>query len=218
MIETNVLIVDQFRMFREGVKNYLTENLLYARFFEASDGEEAVEIARNEKIDLAIIDVHLEQLNGFQTTARIRRLAPSIKIICLTSQKYRYAVLKMFQAGANGYILKNDGFAILSEGIGCVMQGGQYLSASLIEAQDPDFDITQNQSKPRESCDLTRRESEILQLAAEGYSTKEIAVKRDISPRTVETHRNRIKRKLGISSLPGLTKYALIHGIVSLDS
>ena len=98
------------------------------------------------------------------------------------------------------------------------MQGEQYLSSSLKETQDPDFDITQHQSKPRESCDLTRRESEILQLAAERYSTKEIAVKRDISPRTVETHRNRIKRKLGISSLPGLTKYALIHGIVSLDS
>jgi DNA-binding NarL/FixJ family response regulator len=205
-------------MFREGVKNHLASRMSLAQFFEASDGVEAVELVRKIKVDLAIIDVHLEQLNGFQATEKLRQLSPGMRIICLTSQKYRYAILKMFQAGTNGYILKDDGFAVLSEAVDCVFQGQQYLSPSIKNGNDLGIDINPANKKPRDSFELTRRETEILQLATEGYSTKEIATKREISPRTVETHRNRIKQKLGISSLPGLTKYALIHGIVSLES
>ena len=217
MIATRILLADPHKMFREGVKQFLANESSLAVIGEASNGRETIDMADSQRPDLVILELMLEHINGANAISHLRRLYPGLVFIGLSSQWHKPAILQAFRAGVSGYVLKLDSPEILLEAIRATLEGEYYLSPT-IDDQDIKTAITsRNRAGEAKSKTLTLRETEILQLVTEGQSTKKIAAFHHISTRTVETHRQRIMKKLGIDHLPGLTKYALKEGLTNLD-
>jgi DNA-binding NarL/FixJ family response regulator len=183
---------------------------------EAENGREAVRLARELSPDLVIMDVTMPDLNGIDATRIITSGSNNTKVIALSMYSDKQFVQGMIQAGASGYLLKDCAFEELVSAIQAVIQGDTYLSPGIagIVVQDYLTKLTTDRS----SADtvLTNREREVLQLIAEGNSTKEIAARLTVSVKTVETHRRQIMEKLGIFSIAELTKYAIREGLTSL--
>jgi len=214
---TRILLVDPYKMFREGVRHFLAKNSNLLVVGEASNGSETIEMVRSQRPDLVIMEIVLEHLSGLDVVSKRQPLCPDLSYIGLTSQRNELAIQRAFQAGISGYVLKLDGFEILLKAIRAVIDGHRYLSLSI---NNPDIKaaIADRSGKGlTKSKILTARETQVLRMVSDGLSTQNIAQLHHISTRTVETHRQRIMKKLGIDHLPGLTKYALKEGLTNLD-
>ena len=203
-----ILLAEDHAIVRQGVKQLLTHEG-YSVVAEAADGREAVRLAREHCPDIAVLDLGMPLLNGVDAARQILKVSPSTKPILLTFKKEVPYVLAAFRAGAKGYVLKTHGASDLFEAIRKVAGGTVYISPDLSEV------VPQILSKDSTDDPLTPREREVLQLVAEGKTTKEIAALLEVSFNTAESHRNRIMKKLNIHETAGLVRYAIRRGLTS---
>lgn len=204
-----VLLADDHQIFRQGLRRLL-EAAGHEIVGEASDGREALKLARTLCPDIAVLDLSMPLLNGLDAGREMRRFAPEIKIILLTMYTDKGYVLQALRAGARGYVLKTQAAEDLILAIRQILRGETYLSpgvaASVVDA------VLENASAAADP--LTARERQILQLVAEGNTTKEIARLLNVSFKTAESHRNHIMKKLDIHEVAGLVRYAIRQGLL----
>lgn len=216
-INLRALLVDDHPIFREGVRNMLASNPLVTVIGEASDGEMAVQFVKDHATDLVIMDIQMPKLNGIDATRLITEAFPAIKVIALSMYVDKRFLSKMLDAGASAFMAKNGAFRELEFAIRSVAGDKKYISPEVSDIVVKEF-VEQYHPNERRGSHLSPKESQILQLLAEGKSTKEIALGLSLSPKTVDTHRHRIMEKLHLSSIADLTKYAIREGITSLNS
>jgi DNA-binding NarL/FixJ family response regulator len=204
-----VLLADDHQIVRQGLRALL-EKAGHSVVGEAADGREACALAQKLQPNIAVLDLGMPLLNGLDAIGEIRRVSPGTLAILLTMYTDRPYVLRALQAGAKGYVLKTQAADDLVRAIREVWAGAMYLSpgvaVGLVDAY-----LSKDQ-KPKEP--LTPRERQVLQLVAEGKTTKAIAGLLDITFKTAESHRNRIMKKLDIHQTAGLVRYAIRHGLV----
>ena len=213
---TRILVVDDHRIMREGLRALLAGIPGMAVVAEANNGRCAVQLAQEQKPDVIIMDVSMPDLNGIEATRQILAAHPEIRVIALSIHSDRRFVLQMFRAGAVGYLLKDCAFEELAHAIEVVLDGQAYLSPGIAGVVVGEFlrQLASDESTLIPS--LTAREREVLQLTAEGKSTKEIASLLRVSVKTVETHRRQLMEKLRMNSVAELTKFAVREGLTSL--
>jgi len=212
-----ILLADDHQIFRDGLKALISQSSDLEVVAQANNGREAIDLATEHNPDLAILDVTMKDLNGFEASKWITKKMPKIKIIGLSMHADARIIRDMFLAGASGYLLKNCQFEELTEAINLVMNNQNYLSPNITDVTLDDLQDKALADKFSVHSILTPREREMLQLLAESNSVREIAKLCCISIKTVETHRQHIMEKLKIKTLPGLTKYAIRAGLTSLD-
>jgi DNA-binding NarL/FixJ family response regulator len=200
-----LLIADDHAVVRAGLRSLLESHKGWEVCAEAADGREAVEKAAKFKPDILILDIGMPLLNGVEAARRIHKALPKSEILILTMHESDELVQQVVEAGARGYILKDEADRILLAAIDALRQHKPYFSTRVADVADP--------PKPSRSR-LTPREREILQLLAEGKSNKEVATLLDISVNTAEAHRANIMLKLGFHSLPDLVMYAVRNKII----
>jgi DNA-binding NarL/FixJ family response regulator len=211
-----ILIADDHKILREGLKSLLEKQPEFAVVAEAQDGLSAITAAKKHKPDIAILDIGMPDLNGIEVTRRIRSEMAETRVIALSMHADRRFVMGILEAGANGYLLKDSAFAELITAVTAVAKGKMYLSPSIAETVVKNSLEKLDRKDEGSSVLLSGREREVLQMIAEGKSTKEIALKLFVSTKTVETHRKQIMDKLNIRTVAGLTKYAIREGLTSL--
>lgn len=182
---------------------------------QAQDGLSAIQLIRQLVPDVVIMDISMPNLNGIEATREIMHDFPDMKIIALSMHSAKKFVAEMFRAGAKGYLLKDCDLEELAEAIRIVCSGNVYLSPTVTGAVVESYIKAAPQQEPSAFHALTRREREVLQLMAEGKTTKQIGISLHISPKTVEAHRLRVMDKLDIDNIAQLTKYAIQEGLTS---
>jgi len=211
------LIVDDHKIMREGLRSLLEKSGRFECVGEADDGYQAVRMARELKPDVIIMDISMPNLNGIEATRQIKAENPEIEVIVLSMHATRTYVLQVLQAGASAYLLKDSAFEELSTALLAISRGGMYLSPAITKtAALANLKAGSYAAGGAQAENLTKRELEVLQLIAEGKSTKDIASKLSLSVKTVETHRKQIMDKLEIRSIAGLTKYCIREGLTTL--
>ena len=210
-----MLLADDHTIVRKGIR-YLVDRLPDLQVVaEAANGQEALRLAARLRPELVIMDLGMPLLNGIAATERMVRQMPWIRVIILSMYSDYEYVAQALAAGAAGYVVKKSAAAGLDRAVRAVLRGERYLCSSL----DPEvlrrFAEPGQVGGPLEK--LTPRQREILQLIAERRTTKEIAFLLELSSKTVEYHRIELMNRLGISSISGLVRYALGHGVTSLD-
>ena len=204
-------------MMRQGLRTLLEEKLGYECVAEADDGYTAVSKARELRPDVVIMDIVLPHLNGIEATRQIKAQQPEIEIIVLSMHATRNYILQLLQAGASAYVLKDSAVDDLAAALAAVRKGGMYLSPAISTAAVLKNETTGLFEKNIADTErLTKRELQVLQLIADGHSTKEIAAILEISVKTIETYRKQIMDKLEIRTTAGLTKYCIREGLTSL--
>jgi DNA-binding NarL/FixJ family response regulator len=211
-----IVVVDEHKILREGLTTLINKQPNMETIGEATDGREALEIVTKLSPDLLLMDVTMPNLNGIEATRKIKSKNPSIEIIALSLHSDRRYVLGMIDAGASGYLLKECAFDELVRAINTVMAGKKYLSPEISDILVEEYVRKDGPDKTMIYSKLTPREREVLQQIAEGKSTKGIAKDLSISLKTVETHRQHIKKKLKATSIAELTKIAIREGLTSL--
>ncbi len=211
-----ILLADDHRILLDGLTSLLEREADLEVVGTAHDGSEAVKQAEQHLPDIAIMDLSMPNLSGVEAIRRILAKHPETKIICLSMHAERQFVGAAFEAGAAGYILKDHATQEVVSAIHAVHAGESYLCSEvgtvLIEA----YRLGLASGGAGGAAPLTHRESEVLQLIAEGFTAKEIGDRLCLSLKTVSTHRSHIIQKLGISSVAGLTKYAIRHGLTTV--
>jgi DNA-binding NarL/FixJ family response regulator len=211
-----ILLADDHALVREGLKSLLRDSGEdWQVAGEASSGREALEMTRELKPDLVIMDVAMPDLNGIDATRLIKDERPETRVLGLSMHSDRTFVSEMLKAGASGYLLKDCVFAELSSAIQLIMKGELYICAGAINTIVRDYVRLLDKGSDSAFTILTPREREVVQLLAEGYSTKEAARRLMLSVKTVETHRQRVMKKLEVRSIADLTKYAIREGLTS---
>ena len=214
-----ILLADDHRIVRDGLRSLLDAAEGREVVGEATNGREAVKLARQLRPELVIIDVAMPELNGIDAARQIRKDNPDTRVIALSMHSDASYVGKILQAGASGYLLKDCAFEELTEAIAAVLAGKVFLSPGITGVVVEDYVRALEHGDKRAPTDvLTPKEREVLQLIAEGKSTKEIAAALFVSVKTIETHRQNIMGKLDIRSIAELTKYAIRTGLTSLDN
>lgn len=215
MAAIKVALVDDHQLVRDGLKSILSFLKDVEVVGEASDGRGAIDLMRDVDIDVMIMDIAMSGLNGLDATLRITEKYPDAKILILSMYDSEEYIARSMQNGARGYMLKNAAPDEFEVAIRKVAAGAIYLSP---EIGDQMRRHLMQQKKSTDSLEiLSSRQREILQAIAEGRSTKEIAELLSISPKTVETHRGHLMQKLNIHEIAGLVRYAIKHGLVSID-
>jgi DNA-binding NarL/FixJ family response regulator len=212
-----ILLADDHKITRQGLRSLLEKQQDMEVVAEAENGRIAVRLAAEMAPDVVIMDVTMPDLNGVEATRQIVDTSPDIKVIALSMHSDTTFVTEMLKSGAAGYLLKDCAFEELTRAIRTVINEKIYLSPSISGVVVEDYIHRISKSAPEDSDVLTDREREVLQLMAEGGSTKQIAIKLHISIKTVETHRRKIMSKLGIHTIAELTKYAIRKGLTSLE-
>ncbi|HOG17158.1 MAG: Oxygen regulatory protein NreC [Syntrophaceae bacterium PtaU1.Bin231] len=216
-MKVRVLLADDHHIFRDGLRTLIEKEVGMEVVAEAENGRKAVKLAEKLAPNVVIIDVSMPDMNGIEATRKIVTETPGIKVIALSMHSDRRFVLGMLEAGASGYLLKDCAFGELAVAIRQVMTGNTYLSPKIADVVVKGYLHKTSDDAPEKAGLLTSREREILQLIAEGLSTKEIAAHVCLSIKTVETHRRNIMEKLDMRSVAELTKYAIREGLVVVD-
>jgi len=212
-----VIIADDHEIMRDGLKSMLEKQRDIEIIAEASDGRTTAELAIKLKPDVIIMDVSMPDLNGIEATRQIIEKSPKIKVIALSMHSDRQFMVEMLNAGASGYLLKDCAFHELFNAIHAVMANRSYLSPDIAHIMIEEYKHVLSRGKLSVFSILTPREREVMQLIAEGKTTKEIAFTLKVSTKTIETYRQQIMDKLNIHTIAGLTKYAIREGMTSLE-
>ena len=213
-----ILVADDHEVVRRGLCALLQSRSEWEICGEAADGREAVEKARSLKPDAVIIDIGMPLLNGLEATRQILKANPQVKVLVLTLHDSDQVIREVLNAGARGFLLKSDAARDLLSAMQALRRSNTYFTSKVAEMVlegylKPDMNIS---SLPRVRCRLTCREREVVQLIAEGKSTKEVAVALGLSVKTAETHRSNIMRKLELHSVSDLVLYAVRNNIVNV--
>lgn len=210
-----ILLVDDHKMLRDGLRAIL-EKAGLSVVGEASGGREAIEVTRHLRPEIVVMDISMPDLNGVDATRLLVAEFPGIRVIALSMNADRRYVVAMFKAGAVGYLLKNSASDELLQAVHAVREGLTYVSPSIASVVVDESLIERRASALPTQKTISPREREVLQLLAEGASSKEIANRLDIAVTTVETHRRQIMEKLDLHTIAELTKYAIREGVTSL--
>lgn len=210
-----ILLADDHAVMRDGLRALLEAAAGLHVVGDAPDGRVAVQQAAALRPDVAILDISMPELNGIEATRQILDVCPEAQVIILSMYSAAEYVFRALQAGARGYLLKDSAGAAVVEAVRTVHSGRRYLSPSLSEAVIDSYVRQHAALDPLAS--LSPREREILRFIVEGHSNSEVSQRLSISVKTVETYRSRIMEKLNIENLPGLVKFAIQHGVITLD-
>ncbi|MCB9291946.1 MAG: response regulator transcription factor [Lewinellaceae bacterium] len=213
MIE--IMIADDHRVFREGIVSILENTGEIRVIAQAQDGKEVMEKLRKARPELILMDISMGEAGGIETTRLVKEQYPEIKVLVLSMHSESSYIVRMLEAGASGYLLKDAGSAELINAIKAVAQGHTYFSSQVSATLVDQLVKGKKPPERKAGVPLTRREIEVLRLIAEEYSNPEIADKLFISIRTVDTHRRNLLEKLGVKNTAGLVKYAIKHGLVA---
>jgi len=216
MGKIRVVIADDHTIFREGLCSLLADREDITVVGEASNGREAVEKVESLEPDIVIIDISMPVLNGFEATIQIKRRFPGCKVLVLTMHENPEFVRSILRAGASGYLVKKSAASHLFDAIKAIYRGEAFFSPSVSRMLLEELREHGHEEEYKEPT-LTNREREVLQLVAEGHTNMEIADDLCLSVKTVEGHKNNIKKKLGIRDQAGLIKYALSKGIINME-
>lgn len=212
-----ILLAEDHTFVREGLRMILERRPEFEIVGEADCGRDVVQLAERLEPDIVIMDIGMRDMNGIEATSRIKRRSSHTKVIALTMHSDRHHVLEMLTAGASGYVLKTAGAEELTQAVLAVAKGRDYLTPEIAGIVVESYVRGQFPSADSALDSLGPREREVLQLVAEGKSSKEIATRLQISAATVDTHRRNIMRKLGSHSVAELTKIAIREGLTELE-
>lgn len=213
---TRTIVVDDHEIMREGIGALLRKCGDIEMVGQAGDGRSAVELVIQLRPDLVIMDIGMPKLNGIDATRQMIQLLPDIKVMALSAHADNQIISQMILAGARGYMHKESTFSEMKEGITAMLEGKTFLCSRISKVVFSDYINILTNPNSIETDGLSLREREVLQLVAEGYTSKEIAKMIKLSPKTVETHREHIMNKLKIHTIPGLTKYAVQKGLTTV--
>lgn len=217
MRPVRVLLADDHDLFRAGLRVLLQDLGGFEVVAEAGDGREALRLVGEHRPDVVLMDLMMPGLNGLEATARVARECPGVRVLVLSMNAAEEFVLPAVRAGASGYVLKNARPAELEQAIRAVARGETYLTPAVSGHLIDDY--RRRTAGEADSLDkLTPRQREVLQLVAEGHSTKQIARRLGVSVKTVETYRSQLMDALDIRDIAGLTRYAIRKGLVSSDA
>ncbi len=202
---------------REGLRLILSRQADMEVVGEAGNGREAIELVNEKMPDVVVMDIGMPELNGIEATHVIRNSHLTTRVLALSAMCDRRYVVRILEAGASGYVVKSSAGDELVRAIQAVAKGRKFLSAEVADAIIDSYLGNLPATKSSLSL-LATREREVLQYLAEGYSSKEIGAKLNISSRTVETHRSNIMSKLDLHSIAELTKFAIREGLVQIDT
>lgn len=217
-MSTRILLADDHRIIREGLRSLLQKQPDMEVVDEAEDGLTAVRLTEKLRPDIVIMDIGMPDLNGIEAARQIIARAKDVKVIALSMHSDKRFVLEMLKAGASGYLLKDCAFEELINAIRTVCAGQIYLSQRVTGVVVDEYLHNRPTNDTSAYNLLSAREREVLQLLAEGNTTKNIAASLHVSTKTIETHRQQIMEKLNLHSVAELTKYAVKEGLTSLDS
>ncbi len=217
-MNTRILIADDHKIVREGLCSLLEKESNLEVVAEAENGRMAVTLAKERRADVVLMDISMPDLNGIEATRQLIAALPKVKVIGLSMHSDKRFIVRMFGAGAAGFLLKDCAFEELARAIKAVIANQVYLSPGIAGTVIEDYVRRISAADASPKSVLTPRQREVLQLLAEGRSTKQIASRLHVSVKTVETHRRQIMTKLDIHSIAELTKYAVREGLTSLVS
>jgi len=210
-----ILICDDHTLFVEGIKAMLRNELSLEVVGEARDGRQAVELVKQLKPDVILMDVSMPDMNGFDATRRVHEFDFNVKVLILTMHDEEELVARCLEAGAAGYIIKDAPASQLLYAIETVQKGERYLSPNVLKKVVDGY--VKNTNRPQTSYDrLTSREREILKLLAEGLTVKEIAVRLNLSVKTVEVHKHNLMKKIDVHDKTELIKYAIQKKLIAV--
>jgi len=210
-----ILICDDHTLFVEGIKALLRNETSLEIVGEARDGRQAVELVKQLKPDLLLMDISMPDMTGFDATQRVHEFNPSLKVLVLTMHDDEELVARCLEAGAAGYIMKDAPASQLLYAIEAVQKGDTYLSPVVLKTVVGGY--VKNSNRPQTSYDrLSVREREILKLLAEGLSVKEIAVRLNVSVKTVDVHKYNLMKKIGVHDRSELIKYAIQKKLIEV--
>ena len=212
-----VLLADDHKLFRAGIRSLLQTLDDVEVVAEAGDGREALRLVEQHRPDVVLLDIMMPNLNGLDAAARIARGFPRSHVIMLSMNTDEDSVLKTLRAGAVGYLVKTADPAELELAVRAASRGERFLS-SAISGHVVTASLQRIEREQTSLERLTPRQREVLQLVAEGHTTKEIASKLDISTKTAEAYRGELMKALDIHDVASLTRYAIRSGLVSLDA
>lgn len=212
-----VLLVDDHHVMRQALRSLLEKKTDLRVVDEAPSGREAVRLAIKHEPDLVLMDVTMPDLNGVEATRRIKKECANTKVIALSMHTDQQYVVKMLEAGASAYLLKNCSFDEMQEAIKRVMEGGSYISPQAADVLVNQINTGPVKGDDAELQKLTSREREILQMIAEAKKSREIAERLCISSKTVYTHRRNIMEKLRAKNVADLTRIAIKNGLTSVE-
>jgi DNA-binding NarL/FixJ family response regulator len=212
-----ILLVDDHAIFREGLRSLIEKEADMTVVGEAGNGIEAIRLTRELSPDVVIMDISMPEMNGIEATKQIREARGDVKVLALSMESDRRFIVEVLDSGANGYILKDAPFSELADAVRIVADNETYLGPRITELIIKDYLQRIPDRLPLTFESLTNREREIIQLIADGKSTKDIASQFVVSIKTIEVHRHAIMKKLNLYSVAELTKYAIREGLTSLN-
>lgn len=217
MMEVHIIIADDHKMFREGLRELLAKEPQLNIIADTGSREEILRLmAGTDRVDLILMDIDMGSENGIVITRELKQSYPEVKVLAVSMHNDRNYIVKMMEAGANGYILKNAGKEEMMNAIYTVANGNTYLSNQVSSKLMEHLTTPARKTvKATGNVSLTDREVEVLQLIAEEMSNAEIAERLFISVRTVDTHRRNLLDKLGVKNTVGLIKYAIRNNLLS---
>jgi len=212
-----VLLADNHTLVRAGLRALLQNIEGIQVVAEAGDGREALHLIAVHQPDLVLMDIAMPEMNGLEATAHVVKEFPQVRVMILSMHANEEYVLQALRSGAMGYVLKDAGISELELAVRAIVRGETYLSPAVSKHVVADY-VRRVSSEPSSLEQLTSRQREILQLIAEGRTTKEIADLLYVSVKTVETHRLQLMKRLNIHDVAGLVRYAIRMGLVLPDA
>ena len=211
-----VVVAEDHALVRAGICSLLEKLPGVEVVGEASDGREALELLKTQSPNVALLDISMPGMNGLEAAARAARRFPATRVILLSMHANEEYVHRALKAGVAGYLLKDSGTAELELAVRAVARGETFLSPAISKQVISDY-VRRTGAETTSLEALTPRQREILQLIAEGHTTKEIAKKLDLGVKTVETHRAALMTRLDIHDVAGLVRYAIRVGFVNSE-
>ncbi|HEY8555148.1 MAG TPA: response regulator transcription factor [Burkholderiales bacterium] len=212
-----VLLADDHSLFRAGVQALLSNIEGVEVVGEADSGRKAIEMVRACSPDVVLMDIAMPEMNGLETTTRVTKEFPGVRVIMLSMHAGEEYVMQALRAGASGYLLKDAATSELELAVRAVARGETYLTPTISKRVIDDY-LMRTTGSQGPVDQLTKRQREILQLIAKGYTSKEMAQMLSLSPKTIETHRTQLMKQLDIHDVAGLVRYAIRVGLVTLDA
>jgi DNA-binding NarL/FixJ family response regulator len=209
-----VFLADDHAVVRDGLRFMLETQSDISVIGQAANGRQTVRQVQLLRPDVVVIDIAMPELNGIEATQQIREACPSTRVVILSMHATSEHIFRALRSGAQGYVLKESAGNEVIDAVRAVHAGRRYLSQRITETLIDDYISSRKALPDRSPLErLSPREREILQLVAEGKSSAQIAETIYLSPKTVETYRSRLMQKLGVSDLPSLVKFAILHGL-----
>jgi DNA-binding NarL/FixJ family response regulator len=210
---TRVVLADDHTLVLAGIRGLITKLDGVEVVGEAADGHETLRLSEALRPDVVLLDIAMPGMNGLEVAQRLNELDPAIRVIILSMHASEEYVLRALRAGAAGYLLKDSAVAELELAIRAVVRGETYLSPPVSRRVVDEY-VSRTSGTPDPLDSLTPRQREILQLVAEGHTSKDIGQRLGLSYRTVETHRNQMMKRLGVTDIAGLVRFAVRSGVV----